>query len=208
VWCWCSGPMAAAFSTSSSAVNETRRGVVTPRRRRPFATTTHLPFIGTPPPQETLAILTNGEQVVKPSRYVLLILANRVSWVKSWFVRDRMMEVAAMRRRDILVGAGSLAAGATLSFPAPVIAQGIRQLDGDRLAWRAAGPLSQRGSTGTDDRRRDRRPNAPSSTAAGLLDRLYPRDVNANEASSLHSPLLETDRSGQLWERQPLFRSS
>ena len=35
---------------------------------------------------------------------------------------------ATMRRRDILAGAGSLAAGATLSFPAPAIAQGIRQL--------------------------------------------------------------------------------
>jgi TRAP-type mannitol/chloroaromatic compound transport system substrate-binding protein len=33
-----------------------------------------------------------------------------------------------MRRRDILAGAGSLVAGATLSFPAPAIAQGIRQL--------------------------------------------------------------------------------
>ena len=33
-----------------------------------------------------------------------------------------------MRRRDILVGAGSLAAGAASSFPAPAIAQGIRQL--------------------------------------------------------------------------------
>jgi TRAP-type mannitol/chloroaromatic compound transport system substrate-binding protein len=33
-----------------------------------------------------------------------------------------------MRRRDILAGAGPLAAGATLSFPAPAIAQGIRQL--------------------------------------------------------------------------------
>ena len=33
-----------------------------------------------------------------------------------------------MRRRDILAGAGSVAAGATLSFPAPAIAQGIRQL--------------------------------------------------------------------------------
>jgi TRAP-type mannitol/chloroaromatic compound transport system substrate-binding protein len=33
-----------------------------------------------------------------------------------------------MRRRDVLAGAGSLAAGATLSFPAPAIAQGIRQL--------------------------------------------------------------------------------
>ena len=33
-----------------------------------------------------------------------------------------------MRRRDILAGAGSLAAGATAGFPAPAIAQGIRQL--------------------------------------------------------------------------------
>jgi TRAP-type mannitol/chloroaromatic compound transport system substrate-binding protein len=33
-----------------------------------------------------------------------------------------------MRRRDILAGAGSLASGATLSFPAPAIAQGTRQL--------------------------------------------------------------------------------
>ena len=33
-----------------------------------------------------------------------------------------------MRRRDILAGAGSLATGAALSFPAPAIAQGIRQL--------------------------------------------------------------------------------
>ena len=33
-----------------------------------------------------------------------------------------------MRRRDVLAGAGSLAAGATLSFPTPAIAQGIRQL--------------------------------------------------------------------------------
>jgi TRAP-type mannitol/chloroaromatic compound transport system substrate-binding protein len=33
-----------------------------------------------------------------------------------------------MRRRDILAGAGTLAAGATLSLPAPTIAQGIRQL--------------------------------------------------------------------------------
>jgi TRAP-type mannitol/chloroaromatic compound transport system substrate-binding protein len=35
---------------------------------------------------------------------------------------------ASMRRRDILTGAGSLATGAGLSFPAPAIAQGIRQL--------------------------------------------------------------------------------
>jgi TRAP-type mannitol/chloroaromatic compound transport system substrate-binding protein len=33
-----------------------------------------------------------------------------------------------MRRRDILAGAGSLAAGATVSFPAPAIAQGNRKL--------------------------------------------------------------------------------
>jgi TRAP-type mannitol/chloroaromatic compound transport system substrate-binding protein len=33
-----------------------------------------------------------------------------------------------MRRRDILAGAASLAAGASLSLPAPAIAQGIRQL--------------------------------------------------------------------------------
>ena len=33
-----------------------------------------------------------------------------------------------MRRRDILAGAGSLATGATLSFPAPAIAQGRREL--------------------------------------------------------------------------------
>jgi TRAP-type mannitol/chloroaromatic compound transport system substrate-binding protein len=33
-----------------------------------------------------------------------------------------------MRRRDILAGAGSLATAATLSFPAPAIAQGIREL--------------------------------------------------------------------------------
>ncbi len=33
-----------------------------------------------------------------------------------------------MRRRDILAGAGSLATGAALSFPAPAIAQGLREL--------------------------------------------------------------------------------
>jgi TRAP-type mannitol/chloroaromatic compound transport system substrate-binding protein len=33
-----------------------------------------------------------------------------------------------MRRREILTGAGSLATGAALSFPAPAVAQGIRQL--------------------------------------------------------------------------------
>jgi len=33
-----------------------------------------------------------------------------------------------MRRRDILASVGSLATGATLSFPAPAFAQGTRQL--------------------------------------------------------------------------------
>ena len=33
-----------------------------------------------------------------------------------------------MRRRDVLTGAGSLTVGATGTFPAPAIAQGIRQL--------------------------------------------------------------------------------
>ena len=40
-------------------------------------------------------------------------------------------ERATMRRRDILAGAGSLAAGA--SFPAPAISQGIRQLKLQRV---------------------------------------------------------------------------
>ncbi len=44
-----------------------------------------------------------------------------------------------MRRRDILVGAGSLAAGATLDFPAPAIAQGIRQLK-MVTSWPAGSP--------------------------------------------------------------------
>jgi TRAP-type mannitol/chloroaromatic compound transport system substrate-binding protein len=33
-----------------------------------------------------------------------------------------------MRRRDIVAGAGSLTAAASLGFPAPAIAQGLRQL--------------------------------------------------------------------------------
>jgi hypothetical protein len=33
-----------------------------------------------------------------------------------------------MKRRDILFGAGSLVTGAALSFPAPAIAQGRREL--------------------------------------------------------------------------------
>jgi hypothetical protein len=39
-----------------------------------------------------------------------------------------LRKATAMRRRDILAGAGSLATGATVGFPAPAIAQGIRQL--------------------------------------------------------------------------------
>ena len=37
-------------------------------------------------------------------------------------------KAAAIRRRDILAAAGSLAAGASAGFPTPVIAQGVRQL--------------------------------------------------------------------------------
>jgi TRAP-type mannitol/chloroaromatic compound transport system substrate-binding protein len=42
--------------------------------------------------------------------------------------RRRDKETTALRRRDVLAGAGSLAAGATATFPAPAIAQGNRQL--------------------------------------------------------------------------------
>src|ERR1700675_4207422 len=43
-------------------------------------------------------------------------------------LRHQLNVPAAMRRRDILAGAGSLATCATVSLPAPAIAQGIRQL--------------------------------------------------------------------------------
>ena len=47
----------------------------------------------------------------------------------TWGTRTvHLRKGTAMRRRDILAGAGSLAAGATVSMPAPAIAQGIRQL--------------------------------------------------------------------------------
>jgi TRAP-type mannitol/chloroaromatic compound transport system substrate-binding protein len=39
-----------------------------------------------------------------------------------------LKKAASMRRRDILAGAGSLAAGVTLNLPTPAIAQGVRQL--------------------------------------------------------------------------------
>jgi TRAP-type mannitol/chloroaromatic compound transport system substrate-binding protein len=44
-----------------------------------------------------------------------------------------------MRRRDVLAGAGSLATGAVLSFPAPAIAQGRRELK-MATAWHANTP--------------------------------------------------------------------
>jgi TRAP-type mannitol/chloroaromatic compound transport system substrate-binding protein len=48
----------------------------------------------------------------------------------------------ALRRRDVLVGSGSLVTGATLSFPTPAIAQGIRKL---KMAtdWPAGSPGMQ-----------------------------------------------------------------
>jgi TRAP-type mannitol/chloroaromatic compound transport system substrate-binding protein len=41
---------------------------------------------------------------------------------------SKAQEADAMRRRDVLAGTGFFAAGATLKFPAPAIAQGLRQL--------------------------------------------------------------------------------
>jgi TRAP-type mannitol/chloroaromatic compound transport system substrate-binding protein len=41
---------------------------------------------------------------------------------------SQTQEADAMRRRDVLTGVGSFAAGATMKFPAPAIAQGLRQL--------------------------------------------------------------------------------
>jgi hypothetical protein len=66
---------------------------------------------------------------------------------------------AAMRRRDVLAGVGSLATGAALTFPAPAIAQGLRQLK-MVTAWPAGSPglqssaerLAQRISTASDGR--------------------------------------------------------
>jgi len=55
-----------------------------------------------------------------------------------------------MRRREILAGAGSFAAGATLSIAAPAIAQGTRQLkmvtdwpEGSPGTWSNAVRLAQ-----------------------------------------------------------------
>jgi hypothetical protein len=42
--------------------------------------------------------------------------------------RRRHRNATGLRRRDVLLGGGSLATSATLSFPAPAIAQGFRQL--------------------------------------------------------------------------------
>ena len=65
-----------------------------------------------------------------------------------------------MRRRDILAGAGSLAAGASVSFPAPAIAQGIRQLK-MVTDWPEDMPGLQTSARrfAQTDRRRDRRPH-------------------------------------------------
>jgi TRAP-type mannitol/chloroaromatic compound transport system substrate-binding protein len=64
-----------------------------------------------------------------------------------------------MRRRDILAGAGSLAASATASFPAPAIAQGLRQLklvtdwpQGSPGLQSSAERLAQRIGTASDGR--------------------------------------------------------
>src|SRR5436309_14011557 len=66
---------------------------------------------------------------------------------------------ASVRRRDILAGAGSLATGATLSFPAPAIAQGRRQLkmvtdwpEGSPGLQSSAERLAQRIGTASDGR--------------------------------------------------------
>jgi TRAP-type mannitol/chloroaromatic compound transport system substrate-binding protein len=64
-----------------------------------------------------------------------------------------------MRRRDILAGGGSLAAGATLRFPTPALAQGTRQLK-MVTDWPAGSPglqssaerLAQRIGTASDNR--------------------------------------------------------
>jgi TRAP-type mannitol/chloroaromatic compound transport system substrate-binding protein len=64
-----------------------------------------------------------------------------------------------MRRRDVLAGVGSLATGAALTFPAPAIAQGLRQLK-MVTAWPAGSPglqssadrLAQRISTASNGR--------------------------------------------------------
>jgi len=42
--------------------------------------------------------------------------------------KQRNSNATALRRRDILAGAGSLAAGTSFSFPTPAIAEGVRQL--------------------------------------------------------------------------------
>jgi TRAP-type mannitol/chloroaromatic compound transport system substrate-binding protein len=63
--------------------------------------------------------------------------------LQQWLTRDRILSAgyregpacrgrfkkgAAMRRRDVLAGGGSLAGGAVLNFPAPAVAQGLRHL--------------------------------------------------------------------------------
>ena len=75
-----------------------------------------------------------------------------------------------MRRRDILAGAGSLAAGATSSFPAPAIAQGIRQLK-MVTDWPEGCDRNshQRGSFRADDRHCDRRTHQDRGISSGRI---------------------------------------
>ncbi len=65
-----------------------------------------------------------------------------------------------MRRRDILAGAGALAAGASRGLPGARDRPGHPAAhDGDRLARNHAGPLPERAPAGADDRRGHRRPH-------------------------------------------------
>src|SRR5262245_22912471 len=61
-------------------------------------------------------------------------------------MRRRHRKATALRRRDVLIGAGSLATGGTLSFTAPAIAQGIRQLK-MVTDWPAGSPGLQSSAT-------------------------------------------------------------
>ena len=94
-----------------------------------------------------------------------------------------------MRRRDLLAGAGSFAAGATMNFPAPAIAQGIRQLKmvtdwpESYPAFRPAQSVSHR------HRRRDRGPHQIEVFPSGALVRPFETfdAVGAGVADLYHS---------------------
>src|SRR5262245_55932736 len=75
----------------------------------------------------------HGDHPVTACYHLSIDMTSRRSWREGCQpggqkMRRRHKEVKALRRRDVLIGAGSLAAGGTLSFPAPAIAQGTRQL--------------------------------------------------------------------------------